>query len=421
MVDSICIFEDEGYSNLLPLVYFRPTYDLLNGILTLREKITHYFPSTDITIHTREYLTKLVQKDNPTLRVNSINQETKSCLFINGRVIINKKLADILESTIEDTLFVADEELVAAKVNGDNLDKFKISLPKLFARSDFNNLQIKNISTKIIKYPWELVNGNGEEIINDFELIVDRNSEMILGNLFDNVSLINKNNIFIGEGSIIKPGVVLDADEGPIYISQNTTIMANAVIIGPCYVGENSQVNIAAKIYENTSIGPVCKVGGEIDQSIIHSYSNKQHDGFLGHAYLGQWNNIGADSNNSDLKNNYSNIKVIINDGEPIDSGSMYVGLIMGDHSKTAINTMINTGTVVGVSSNLFGPGFPEKYIPSFSWGGADSMTTYKIEKSIEVAKLVMQRRNKEFTLIEEEIFHEVFRLTEAERKRRNM
>jgi UDP-N-acetylglucosamine diphosphorylase/glucosamine-1-phosphate N-acetyltransferase len=162
-------------------------------------------------------------------------------------------------------------------------------------------------------------------------------------------------------------------------------------------------------------------VGGEVEESIIHSYSNKQHDGFLGHAYLGQWVNLGADTNNSDLKNNYGNVKVILNDSEPIDSGSMFVGLTMGDHSKTSINSMINTGTVIGVSSNIFGSGFPPKYVPSFAWGGSDSMTTYDINKAIAVAKKVMERRDIPFTSLEENLFKEVFNLTQDERSKRDM
>lgn len=421
MIDSICVFEDEGYSNLLPLVYLRPPCNLLNGILTIREKISHHFPSENITLHTRKYLEQLLQKENPTLLVNVLNPGSKSCLFINGRAVINSNLVEVLYSSNDNTLFLSKNEIVAAKVSGGNLDLFKPNLPELLSVSDFQNLDVKNIDAQIIKYPWDLVNRNGKEIINDFELLVNRNSEMILGELYENVTLIKKQNIFIDKGSKIKPGVVLDAEEGPIYIGKNVTIFPNAVVEGPCYIGDNSKIKIGAKIYENTSIGPVCKIGGEVEESIIHSYSNKQHDGFLGHAYLGQWVNLGADTNNSDLKNNYGNVKVIINDEEPIDSGSMFVGLIMGDHSKTSINTMINTGTVVGVSTNIFGNGFPDKYVPSFSWGGSDSMSTYNIDKSIEVAKSVMGRRNKDFTSIEEELFTKIYKLTQNERTRRNM
>ncbi len=421
MIDSICIFEDEGYSNLLPLVYFRPPYDLLNGILTLREKITQHFPTKTVTLHTRKYLENLLQKDNPSILVNSLNQESNSCLFINGRVVADKNLAEIINLTNRDTIFRNDAEIVAAKISNSNLDKFKNNLPELFSATDFENIETKNLDAKIIKYPWDMVLKNGDEIVNDFELLVNRNSKMIKGKIYDNVSLINKENIFIDEGTKVKPGVVLDAEDAPIYIGKNVTIMPNAVIEGPCFIGDNSKIKVMAKIYEGTSIGAVCKVGGEVEDSILLSYTNKQHEGFLGHAYLGQWVNLGADTNNSDLKNNYGNVKVILNDEEPIDSGSLFVGLTMGDHSKTSINTMINTGTVVGVSTNIFGNGFPEKYIPSFGWGGSDSMTTFNINKSIEVAKKVMERRDKEFTSIEEDVFKKVFQLTLKERDRRNM
>jgi UDP-N-acetylglucosamine diphosphorylase/glucosamine-1-phosphate N-acetyltransferase len=209
---------------------------------------------------------------------------------------------------------------------------------------------------------------------------------------------------------------VLDAENGPIYIGKNVKILPNAVIEGPAYVGDGSLIKVSAKIYENTSIGPVCKVGGEVEASIIHAFSNKQHEGFIGHSYLGTWVNIGADTNNSDLKNDYGNVKVYV-DGELIDSGSMFVGLIMGDHSKSGINLMFNTGTVVGVSCNIYGSGLPPKFVPSFSWGGAqDGFVTYRIDKAIEVARRVMARRNVQLTEIDEKLFRKIFELTEEER-----
>jgi UDP-N-acetylglucosamine diphosphorylase/glucosamine-1-phosphate N-acetyltransferase len=204
----------------------------------------------------------------------------------------------------------------------------------------------------------------------------------------------------------------LDASKGPIYIGKNAHIMSHAVVQGPSFIGEGSIIKMHAAIYHNTSIGEVCKVGGEVEESIIHSYSNKQHEGFLGHAYLGSWVNIGASTNNSDLKNNYANVDVYIN-GKHIDSGSQFVGLIMGDHSKTAINTMFNTGTVVGVSCNIFGAGFPAKYIPSFTWGGSDFLRTYHITKSLEVAKIVMKRRGIELSETEEKLLESVFTFTD--------
>jgi UDP-N-acetylglucosamine diphosphorylase/glucosamine-1-phosphate N-acetyltransferase len=192
--------------------------------------------------------------------------------------------------------------------------------------------------------------------------------------------------------------------------------MANASLQGPVYVGAKSAIKMGAKIYEGTSIGEVCKVGGEVEETIIHSYSNKQHEGFLGHAYLGQWVNIGADSNNSDLKNNYGTVKVYV-DGEMVDSGLMFVGLTMGDHAKCGINTMFNTGTVVGVMSNVFGSGYPEKFIPSFTWGGVEGMETYDIDKALEVARRVMARRKTALPAAQEKMLRQVFAMTASERK----
>ena len=228
--------------------------------------------------------------------------------------------------------------------------------------------------------------------------------------------MLNQHNIFIGEGSVIKSGAVIDAEDGPVYIGKNVKVMPNAVIAGPCFIGDNSIIKIGAKIYENTSIGECCKVGGEVEGSIIHSFANKQHDGFLGHSYISQWCNLGAGTNTSDLKNNYSNVKVMLN-GKEIDTGSMFVGLIMGDHSKSSINTMFNSGTICGVSSNIFGSGFPSKNIPSFSWGGSESLTEYKLEKAVEVAKEVLKRRNVEFTEVDEKLFNKIFEMTSSQRK----
>lgn len=418
MVDSICLFEGIYYSRLLPLVYFRPTYDLRCGILTLREKVQHYFPNTPISLHCREYLSDFVKQQNPGVVVNDVIG--KSCLFLNGRVIADSQLVQQLSTDI-DTLFVKGETIIAARVSGSKLGLLKNKLNDLFTFSDFNDLLKKEVEAKVIHYPWNLISNNGEQLISDFNLLTSKvDGSNIKGKVYAGVHLLNEDKIFIDEGAKVKPGVVLDAESGPIYIGKDAKIFPNAVIEGPAFVGNKSAIKIGAKIYENTSIGEVCKVGGEVEESIIHSYSNKQHDGFLGHAYLGMWVNLGADTNNSDLKNNYGSVKVVIN-GEQVDSGSMFVGLTMGDHSKAAINTMFNTGTVVGVSSNVFGAGFPQKYIPSFAWGGSDSMTSYNIEKAIDVARKVMARRNIKLTDVEEKIFSYIFDTTKEERKKFGM
>jgi len=385
MVECICFFESPDYTTLLPLVYLRPVYDLRCGILTLREKAGLYFPGLPVSLFCREYLEEIVNQQNPGLQVNQISRN--SCLFINGQVIIDKNFVNQLALKDGDTVYLSGNILAAVKLSRKNLELINSKFPDSFALLNFKNLPQKNVEVKFIKYPWELVNNNGEQIISDFtQLTSGSKGNNIKGTVYEGALLLNKENIFIDEGSKIKPGVVLDAESGPIFIGKNVWVYPNAVIEGPAYIGNNSRIKIGAKIYENTSIGPFCKVGGEVEESVIHSYSNKQHDGFLGHSYLGSWVNLGADTNNSDLKNNYGSVKVTIN-GEKIDSGSLFAGLIMGDHSKSGINTMFNTGTVVGVSSNIFGAGFPDKYIPSFSWGGSESMITYTLQKSIETAK----------------------------------
>jgi UDP-N-acetylglucosamine diphosphorylase/glucosamine-1-phosphate N-acetyltransferase len=419
MVDMICIFEGMYYERLLPLVYFRPIYDLKCGILTLREKIQRHYPHVPVTLHCRSYLAETVKQQNPDVQVNQLN--AKSCLFINGRVIADDEFAEKIPLKGTDTLYTRGETIIAARVSGTNLRTVKRGLSDIFTLSDFKGLVKKEVDVKVINYPWDLVANNGAQIIADFKTLVgDRKGKKIRGKVYESACLLGEKNIFIDEGSKVKPGAVLDAEGGPIYIGRNATIYPQATIEGPACVGDGSLIKIGAKIYENTSIGKMCKVGGEVESTIIHSYSNKQHDGYLGHSYLGMWVNLGADTNNSDLKNNYGSVDVYIN-GESIDSGLMFVGLTLGDHSKSGINTMFNTGTVVGVSSNVFGSGFPQKYIPSFSWGGAESMTTYDLERGIEVAKRVMSRRKVEMTDVDERLMRKIFDLTAPERRKRGM
>lgn len=420
MVEALCIFEDINYANLHPLVYFRPVYDLRCGILTLREKIQLCYPDLPVILHSRKYLADKIKSENKGYRVNELDADVNSCLFINGSVLGNPDLVNTIDAKDDSKIYMNGEKLIAVKLSGKNLKKYGNVFKELFSATIFNDIEIEQVQTDFVNYPWDLVNRNAEQISIDYNRILRQDKSLHNGTIYQGAHLMNPDNIYIGNGTKIKPGVVLDAEEGPIFIGNNVTVMPNAVIEGPCYIGNKSKIKIGAKIYEGTSIGEVCKVGGEVDESIIHSYSNKQHDGFLGHAYLGSWVNLGADTNNSDLKNNYGNVKVTINE-KTIDSGSMFVGLTMGDHSKTGINTMFNTGTVVGVSSNIFGSGFPDKYIPSFSWGGVESMMNYKLNKSIEVAKRVMARRNIQFTDTDESLFKHVYQLTEPERRNTKM
>jgi len=417
MADSVCIFEDNQYQKLLPLVYFRPVYDLRCGIQTLGQKIRRCYPRVPVILHCRGYMEDVVREQNPGVPVNKLR--STSCLFINGRVIADKRFAEQIPLKGNDALYMDGETVIAVRLSGLNLQTLKNSFSNVLTFSGLSAVEKKPVEVIVIKYPWDLVNNNGKQIIADFEMLAadmkKRKFKKLKGKVYEGAHLMNAKEILVEEGASVKPGAVLDAENGPILVGKNVTIYPNATIEGPAFIGNNSLIKIGAKIYENTSIGEVCKVGGEVEASIIHSYSNKQHDGFLGHAYLGMWVNLGADTNNSDLKNNYGTVKVHIN-GELVDSGSQFVGLTMGDHSKSAINTMFNTGTVVGVSCNVFSAGFPPKFIPSFSWGGAEGLTTYDIERSVEVAKRVMVRRKIEMTEVQERLFRNVFDLTSAER-----
>lgn len=416
MAETICIIEGTYYNRLLPLVYCRPVYDLRCGVNTLREKIQRAYPRAHVALHCRTYLTDVVKQHHPGIRVNELDAD--SCLFIDGRVIADDGLSRRIPLKGEDAVFHSEGTVVAARLSGTNLRAFVQPLPEILALSDLTGVARKDVEVEFIQYPWNLVAHNGDQIRADIRALAGKKKgSRLRGKVYKGAVLVNTKEIFIDVGSKIKPGAVLDAENGPIYIGKNVTVFPNATIEGPAFIGDGSLIKIGAKIYENTSIGEMCKVGGEVEASIIHSYSNKQHDGFLGHAYLAMWVNLGADTNNSDLKNNYGNVKVYVN-GEMVDSGSMFVGLTMGDHSKSAINTMFNTGTVVGVSSNIFGAGFPPKFVPSFSWGGAESLTTYDLEQSLEVARRVMARRKIVMTEADERLLRKVFELTAVERSK---
>ncbi len=406
---DLCIYEDDNYNRLYPLALTRPVYELRCGFSRLREKITRRFPDARLYFFCREYLAEAVREAVPGVPVNEMPKG--NCLFINGRFILGEKLPAI--SSYE-SVWKKNGEAAVAWIDGNRLASFAQIKDGVIPTSWFEGLPVEDIEGIFIGYPWDLVYHNIDLIRSDFAFL--NRGGQILGKIYPNVTLLQTQNIFIAQSAKLKPGAVLDAEDGPIYIDEGAIIMPNAALQGPVYVGKNSTVKMGAKIYEGTSIGEACKVGGEVEESIIHGYSNKQHEGFLGHAYLGEWINIGADSNNSDLKNNYSAVKIYI-DGRSIDSGALFVGLFMGDHAKCGINTMFNTGTVVGVMSNVFGAGYPSKAIPSFAWGGVPAVETYALEKALATARRVMARRKRELTSAQEKVLRHVFEMTEAERR----
>lgn len=408
---NICIFEDDKYNNFYPLSLSRPVYQLRCGIYTLAEKIRLSYPKAQYFYHCRQYLQSLLKKQG--LKVITSTRLLKSCLFINGRLIADPKLLNKLTRTKTDTIYYNNNELLAVYLSGENLKLVNLNKDSLILEK--NKLKKVKIKAQLMTYIWDFVHYNTKEITNDAKY--KHQLGTIKGKVYPGANLIEKNNIYLGKGSKIKPGAVIDAENGPVIIENNTEVMPNAVLIGPVYIGPNSKIKIGAKIYEGTSIGQFSKVGGEIEASIIHEYSNKQHEGFLGHAYIGSWCNLGADTNNSDLKNNYSSVVIVLN-GKKIDTGSTFIGLFMGDYSKTGINTMFNTGTIAGFCSNVFGSGYLPKFIPSFSWFDAQKGNqTYKIEKAMSVAKKVMARRNTKFSNIDKNLFNHIFNQTKTEKK----
>ena len=412
----ICIFEDSRYRNFLPLVFLRPVFDLRCGVFTLREKVQRLFPRVPLHLHCRTELADVVREQNTGTSVNTLPED--DCWFINGRLIANENLSDcVRRNPRSSAVFMSDGRPALAFVEKSHVRRIAGRLNDgLFAEDTFADLPVKNFNGQLVEYPWELILHSPEEIENDF-----RNARRGLNppaaHSHRGAHFVDRRKIMLGSGSAVKPGAVLDAEHGPVIIGKRVTVMSNAVIQGPAYVGDDTIVKVGAKLYHGTSVGRRCKVGGEVEMSVIQSFSNKQHDGYLGHSYLGSWVNIGADTNTSDLKNNYGTVKVDVGQAV-IDSGTQFLGMLMGDHSKSGINMMFNAGTVVGVSCNLFGAGLPMKFIPSFSWGGAESFSEYAFEKSLETARNMMKRRDVLLSDAEAQLLALVFERTRDDRKR---
>ena len=379
------ILFDSNRSNFYPLSYTRPISEFRIGILTIKEKWTHYYKN--ISTKTEDYLVSKYpirkQKEN---------------LWIDASVLPSKELKTELDSLRNGEVLEANGKIIAFK----NLNY------------SFKNLNKINTSILVnsIENIWDIFSDNGREIEADFKLLTKaRKSQKIS----DTNTVIGKH-IFVEKGAKISCSI-LNAENGSIYIGKNTEIMEGAIIRGPFAMGENAVLKMGAKIYGPTTLGPHCKVGGEVNNSVFFGYSSKAHDGFLGNSVIGEWCNLGADTNNSNLKNNYTEIKLWNYEMERFKkTGLQFCGLIMGDHSKCGINTMFNTGTVIGVSANIFGSGFPRNFVPSFSWGGASGFQVYKLPKVFEVASKVFERRKLDFDENEQNILSEVYDMTKRYR-----
>ena len=378
------LFDGSVRNQLLPFTFTRPVADIRIGILTIREKWEKRLGFTTTTV-TEDYLSE---------KFPMVEMERN--ILINASVLPTENLVRIVESLTENqAVFIGDEPLAFYTTEGQEVD-FETFEVIEYSYNDI--LRVQNT--------WDIFKLNGEAIQQDFELLTEGKTTQAIPEM--TISF-NKEQIFIEEGAKL-PLCSLNAENGPIYIGKNAEIMEGSMIRGPFALCDYATVKMSAKIYGATTIGPHSKVGGEISNCVIFGYSNKGHDGFLGNSVLGEWCNLGADTNNSNLKNNYAEVRLWDYETEGFaKTGLQFCGLMMGDHSKCGINTMFNTGTVVGVSANIFGSGFPRNFIPSFSWGGSAGMTTYKTNKAFEVAKVVMSRRDIEFTEKEANILEHVF------------
>jgi len=409
---QICIFEDKETSKLFPLTLTRPAYLLLSGIKPIYLNITDKFNEKDsFVLHCRKEIEEIV-KNSTGSRVNQLQIE--DTLFINGRLLLNNEnLKKIPINARSEFMICKGATPLAAKLSKKNMKKFK--LPQFFDKKTFKMItKVSNADIPTANFFWDIINNNHNTIKIQSRMtgkLSKHKSEL------NEATLVRPENIFIGKNVMLKPGIILDATDGPIFIDNDATIMHNSLIIGPSYIGCKTIIKAGAKIYKNCSIGNNCKIGGEIESSIISSYTNKQHEGFLGHSYLGSWINLGAGTENSDLKNNYSLVNVMIN-CKIENSHSQFVGCCIGDHTKTGIKTMINTGSVFGAFCNLYGAGFQDKYIPSFSWGSSgEKLTEHDLDKAINTAKVVMRRRDIKLEKDEQKLFQKIHKESTAERK----
>ena len=386
------LFDGSNRNALLPFTYTRPVADIRVGILTIREKWEKYLGFTTTTV-TEDYL----QEKWP---VVELEQNT----FICGSVLPNEQLVHIIKQlNLGEALFGKEDNLIAfcLKENEEvNIDAFK--------KIKFEDSYMELTAT------WDIFSLNNEAIELDFDLLTkDKESQPIS----TTNTVLGNGKVFLEEGATVECAV-LNTAKGSIYIGENAEVMEGSLVKGPFAICNNGVLKMGAKIYEGTTVGPYSKVGGEVSNSVIFGYSNKGHDGFLGNSVLGEWCNMGADSNTSNLKNNYAEVRLWDYETSGFaKTGLQFCGLMMGDHSKCGINTMFNTGTVVGVNANIFGGGFPRNFIPSFSWGGSSGMTTYKTNKAFEVCEMVMKRRSIAFTDVDKGILNHVFETTSNWRK----
>ncbi len=395
---NVILFDDDTRDQLLPLTFTRPMGELRVGILKIKEKWEKWLDA-DVSYITQDYLS-----EKYSIKIAPEN------FVISGSVMPSDRLCRLITQLEPNEALLQNGELIAARLVEEQFRRLireeEIEELEGFELGDTPFLRIKSL--------WDIFLLNDQAIRNDFELLTkDRESAPIPASN----QVIGADHIFLEEGAKVECSI-LNASTGPIYLGAHSEIMEGSIVRGALALCEHSRLKLGAKIYGATTVGPYSKVGGEINNSVIQGYSNKGHDGYLGNSVLGEWCNLGAGTSVSNLKNNYAEVRVWDYESEKFaPTGQQFCGIIMGDHSKCGINSMLNTGTVIGVSANLFGAGYPRNFVPSFSWGGASGFSTFQLKKAYEVSERVMSRRKLEFSEIEQSILKQVFELTATHRR----
>jgi len=387
------VFEDQNYTSLFPLNLNRASFELRCGAFTNLERIENLFSSNDsVQLVVRDELAPLVQERFPDITINP--DFLSPGIWLNGAGLWTEKILN----TITAGRSYTKNGIVIAIYNNDS-----VPLSDIHPYLDKASLVSTEIDVHFMKNIWDGIFLQSDIISSDAQYFIKYNQ----GKIHPSVAIENGDNIFIGDGSEVCAGSVLDAHLGPIIIAGNSYIDIGSLIKGPVYIGPDCVINPGAKLRGNVTLGPMCKIGGEVEDVIFQGYGNKQHDGFLGHSYIGEWVNLGANTNNSDLKNNYGFIRVKI-DEEIIETDKQFLGTMMGDYTRTGISTMLNTGTIIGLGANIFGEGFQDKFIPSFQWGRGSKTELNKFLLTIENMK---NRRSIKMSHVEKEFLTKLFEI----------
>jgi UDP-N-acetylglucosamine diphosphorylase/glucosamine-1-phosphate N-acetyltransferase len=415
----VALFEDESYENFFPLTYTRPVFECRSGMFTFLERTQRAYPEARILLFTRGYLAPTLKKrvSHP---INEFSLMDEDVLLINGTLIIDKQTKQLIEKRLDTDIAVTQHGRIAlahlsqkvATKYGEELIKPLTSKTSEKLMQECKVLEAADLS--LLTYPWDLINKNSELIKEDYLTLGRKECE---GTIDDRVAIYgDRKNVHVGKGSFVEAYVTLDARDGPIYIGEETVVYSGSRVSGPTYIG-NKTIIATGLIREGSNIGHVCRVGGELEETIIQGYTNKYHTGFIGHAYIGEWVNMGAATTNSDLKNTYGNVQVMTR-GRKVNTGQMKVGCFIGDHVKTSIGTQIYTGRKIGLASHLHG--FVTEDVPSFTiWAknlGAKSVELY-LQSVIETQKRAMSRRGVKQTSENVELMKKLFEITAKERE----